>query len=295
MSTLKGLAVATALAGMMFSGAALADDDGSTTSVTEEGSVENLPDGSTVTTSTVTSITDTPAKTAKFGAEGDWVIGITRGGGLSYSKLTLQDSDGNNYLDNQPWELNFTLFVGGVKNQFNAGLLLPRWQFDTFIVENFSIGGGALVGVKSDTEPSNTIGPVTIPKAQEKELVFGVELKVGYNINFSDTVHWWPRVGLEFVWDRNRTEEGVDATILTETTFTALWLMVDAPFVFDLFPGFAVTLAPTFDIPLVGNVTSKARLNSSGEIRVDGTLTDLEDRKAKILNMGGYMGVLGYW
>jgi hypothetical protein len=287
MSTLKGLAVATALAGMTFSGAALADgdDDGSTTSVTQEGSVENLPDGSTVTTSTVTSVTETPAPTNKFGTAGDWVIGISRAGGISYSKNAVQDSNGDDLFSDNPWELNFTLFVGGEKNALNGGLSLPRWQFDAFIIENLSLGGGILVGYRNDTFPADMV-VLGVP-VKEKELVFGFEFKVGYAINFSDSVHWWPRVGVEWVWDRTKLEGGETDKILEERTFNALWIMADAPFVFDVTPGFAITFAPTFDFPIIGTVKQK--------VLVDGALVDAPETKAKILNMGGYMGVLGYF
>ncbi len=288
MSTLKGLAVATALAGMMFSGGALAEDDGSTTSVTEEGSVENLPDGSTVTTSTVTSITDTPVPNKEFGGAGDIVFGVERLGGFTYAKMIPEDSDGNKRFDDNPSEINFTLFIGGEKNTFNAGLVLPRFTLDYFVIDHLSIGGGVIAGVRNDKIPENTLlGPS--PEANLKELAFGALFKVGYALNLSDWVSLWPRVGLEFLWDRKREEVTSDNTITFETAFTGLWLMVDAPFVFELFSGFGLTVAPTFDFPLVGNVTTKA-VETPG-----GGLVDQPDTKVKIMQIGGFLGVLGYW
>lgn len=285
MSTLKGLAVATALAGMMFSGAALAQDDGSTTSVTEEGSVENMPDGSTVTTSTVTSITETPAPTRKFGRQGDWVLGIERIGGVNYTKATPEDDNGNALLTDNPYEVGVTLFVTGPKNEVNGGLTMARWAFDIFVIDSLSIGFGPIFGYQADKIPATPVTPII----ETKQLAFGAQLRAGYSFNLSDTVSIWPRAGLEFVYNTEKLQVGEDNFNVEETKFTALWFMADAPVVITVTEGFGISIAPTIDVPLLGDV-SMTECDP-----VSGACAPEEKSKLKILNLAAYVGVLGFW
>ena len=324
MSTVKGLAVATALAGMMFSGAALADAAGSTTTVTEEDSVENMPDGSTVSTSVVTEITETPAPQVVFGQKGQIALGIERLGGFTWSQQKLTNTKGTQLSESgvfgqgtktsvTPTSTQFTLFVGGPENTINAGLTMPRFAVDYFVTDAFSVGIGAIFGYKSDPNTTVTLASqaelppdapiLDIPLGlnfvgEEKRTVFGSQLRVGYAVKITDWLSWWPRAGVEFLFS-HETFEGtaqavvkmggvtladIDKTLKTKLNYAALWFAADTPFVFSPAPGWAVTLSPTVDVPLVGKVTAQV---DNVQVPIDNAETA---RNNKVLNAGVFLG-----
>ena len=335
MSTVKGLAVAAALAGMMFSGAALAGQPASTTTVTEEESVETLPDGSTVSKSVVVEVTDTPAPHVEFGEKGQLALGIERLGGFTWSQQKLTNTSGTQLSESgvfgqgtetrvTPTSTQVTIFVGGPENTINAGLTMPRFAFDYFITDSFSIGSGVIFGYKSDPNTTVTLASqktvedkalaaeLDIPLGlnfvgEEKRTVFGTQLRVGYAFKITEWLSWWPRAGLEFLFSHETFKGEAEATLTatiggvrridqqikeelkTTLNYAALWFAADTPFVFSPAPGWAVTAAPTVDVPLIGKLTAQV---ADVQVPIESPKTA---RNNKVLNAGIFLGAVGYW
>jgi hypothetical protein len=336
MGTTKGLAVAGAglLAVVMFSGVAWAEHDASKTTVTEDDSFEELPDGSTVSKSVVIEITETPGHTVEFGEKGQLALGIERLGGFSWSKQALTNNNAELLTESgifgagertntTPTSTQFTLFVGGPENTVNAGLTMPRFAIDYFVTKAFSVGIGAIFGYKSDPNTSVALASqeelkdppafeLDLPLGlnfvgEEKRTVFGAQIRAGYAFKITEWLSWWPRAGGEFLWSHEtyngtataelkasiggavEIDEKITRQLNTVMNYTGVWFAADAPFVFSPAPGWAVTVAPTLDVPLLGKVTAEA---NGQQIPINGPNTA---RNNKVLNVGAFLGAVGYW
>lgn len=323
MGTKKGLAVALSLAGVMFSAAAIADDN-STTTVTEDKSFERLPDGATVSTDIVTSITVTPPGRTKFGKSGQIVLGLTRLAGFSWSRQDLTDNATGAQVaapgvpvSEKPTSTAFSLFRGNNKSNINAALVLPRFALDFFVVDNFSIGLGAVFGYRRDdpselTQAKDTKIPVASLNAEldvpvgihftgeTKDISAGAEFLLGYAIDINEWLTWWPKVGVEYEFDQviyNMTAQprltaGASIPIEMETkqTFNGLWVEVLAPFVFMPASNWGILVAPTVDIPVLGDLSVNVEGTQGGApLNAEIELTN------KTLQIGAFIGALGYW
>jgi hypothetical protein len=272
------------------------------------------PDGSVVTTEVVTT-TDTFEKPwTPFGAAGQITFGISRIGGINYTKTTMEDASGNALPIDQPNEFAITLFTGGPKNNTNLGLSMPRLSLDIFAADNFSIGGGPIFGYKSDgnqthvdpaivaaNETTKTVisqasgipfNHDTFTNVTVREIIIGAELRFGYTFHLGDRFVVWPRAGMEFAWDVVKTTglmldvQEAQQGQLNYTSFTQeqrailAWVELEVPFVFLITESFYMSFTPTFDIPIVGN-----RTDADGK----------DVGKVKALNLAGYFSWGGYF
>jgi len=272
------------------------------------------PDGTVVTTEVVTT-TDTYEKPwDKFGRAGQITFGIGRIGGINYTTTKITDRDGNELPGGKPNEFAITLFTGGPKNTTNLGLSMPRLSLDIFAADNFSIGGGPIFGYKSDgnqdsvdpaivaiNETTKAIISQTsgIPFTENamtgvtvREIVVGAELRFGYTFHLGSRFIVWPRAGMEMAWDVTKTtgqQLDVQAATTGQLNYTAFtmeqrailaWVEVEVPFVFLIAEHFYMSFTPTFDIPVVGNLSDEDGHNTG---------------RVKALNLAGYFSWGGYF
>ena len=136
----------------------------------------------------------------------------------------------------------------------------------------------------------------------------GTQIRAGYAFKITSWLSWWPRAGGEFLFSHETFKGEADIsleaivggiTLLPKTTikreldtamnYVGVWFMADAPFVFSPAPGWAITLAPTIDVPLLGKVTAEV---NGVQVPVSGAHTA---RNNKVLNVGAFLGAVGYW
>lgn len=306
------LASSCALAAMLMGSTGWGQETEST--VQEESSSSRVveADGTVVTTEVVTRTEDFAMDMRPFGTAGQVTFGISRIGGLYYTRNTLQDGGGNDLPIDQPNEFGLSLFIGGTKDTTNLGLTIPRLSLDVFVTDNLSIGGGPIFGYKSSgnqtpVDPASvgvnqlteqvgkellqTTLPPALTDVEVREIAVGGEVRIGYTFVMGRWVIW-PRAGVELVWDVTKTtgkQLDLPAAIQGQTTYApyeaeqrllAAWVELEMPVLFTLTDSFYAGFVPTFDIPFLGNLTDQNGHKLG---------------KAKALNMAGLFTWGGYF
>jgi len=145
---------------------------------------------------------------------------------------------------------------------------LPRIGIDYFVIDRLSIGGTIFVGYESRTQALAGVSA----DASATDILFAP--RVGYAIMFNDTIGVWPRGGFSYFHESVSPNGGRDST----AHFFSL--NIEAPFMFFVSPGFAITAAPIFDLSITGGASVDTPAGS-----VD---TDLS-----YISFGAYGGLLG--
>jgi hypothetical protein len=144
------------------------------------------------------------------------------------------------YFDHTSYERNnldvdndSTVIGLGWAGNPTSALVTPRLGIDFFLGNAFTLGGS--LGFYSGTTNDYTITS------------FLLAFRAGYALRLGHSVTLWPRGGFSYV-----TTSGEDSA-RDNYTFA---LTVDAPFVFSLTEGFAITLGPTFDLGFLAEYQS---------------------------------------
>lgn len=137
----------------------------------------------------------------------------------------------------------------GVASNSGAPGELPRLGFDGFVVDGLSLGGtvlvdyaaenvGATIGAGAVTANANTTVKVTS---------IGFWPRIGYALMFNDSVGIWPRAGVGYYHVSESPDQG------NGLSFHFVSLSLEAPLIFELAKGFAITAGPTVEISLSGS------------------------------------------
>ncbi len=111
---------------------------------------------------------------------------------------------------------------------------------DYFIMKNFSIGG--------------VIGMVYQKAGDTKATAFKIGPRVGYNVEFSRLVSFWPKVGFSYAWTKNKHDIEVNGTEVTRSTKNnAVQLNIFAPVMLHPASHFFVGFGPFIDTDLNGD------------------------------------------
>lgn len=122
---------------------------------------------------------------------------------------------------------------------FTAFSLAPA--VDYFVIDNLSIGGQVLFGVVGSSPPNNEPGSTTT--------LYGIAPQIGYNIAFSDSISFWPKLffGFEGNSTSNNGGSGSSGTI-----------GVFAPFLFHIATHFYAGIGPDFSTQAFVNQSNGA-------------------------------------
>ena len=155
---------------------------------------------------------------APFGSKGTMTLGAERLFGFHWAKTTQDNGPGQDDGDASGTTVGFG-WAFAQPLQFNQA----RGGFDYFIIDNLSLGG-ALGFFSSDGDHLDGSGIIINPR-------------VGFNVPITSSIHFWPRVGLEYV------SVGDDH---------AFGLSAEANFVFLLRQSWGILLSPTMDLAPFG-------------------------------------------
>ncbi|HVU01168.1 MAG TPA: hypothetical protein VHE30_05425 [Polyangiaceae bacterium] len=122
---------------------------------------------------------------------------------------------------------------------------LPRVGLDYFIIDKLSLGGTLFIGYSSAT---TNLGGLGNANASATDILFAP--RVGYAVMFNDTIGVWPRGGFSYF------HRSIDPDNGPSDSAYYLALNLEAPFIFGLANGFAITAGPAVDVSLTGSATT---------------------------------------
>lgn len=159
-----------------------------------------------------------------------------------------------------------SLLLGGNIPRENVHTI-PRIALDYTIIPQLTIGGSIAVafglGGKQETKAGNVATSVDAPNTT----IFGFAPRVGYIIDFNDTIAFWPRAGFAFYSasaSSSSTDRNGTVTVTNTTSFFSLDL--DPQFAFLPFHHVGFLAGPLVNIPLAGKVT---RSTEAGGTKTD--------------------------
>lgn len=226
----------------------------------------------TTTVITETTTTDTPAPHVAFGQAGSLAISADRLTGFGWTQYKLAPAGGGNdiTLDTTQASLlsslvvaNATL-VNGIK-VINP-LAMPRAGLDYFVTENLSIGGAATGWYFGASGEGKDLNP--------RQVGFAVLPRLGYAFHLGDGMALWPRISADIAYAV--IGKDTDPVQLKGLLFS---LTFGVPWVINLSKQFAMTVTPSFDLPLLGNLTDQ-----------DGA----DVGKLLMMNAGATLGIVGW-
>lgn len=153
-------------------------------------------------------------------SRGNLVFSADRLFGLYFDHVSVELPGGRTEKADQ------TLIGLGWSQPFSTGLATqPRLGIDYFISHGFTLGGSIGFSSASTNDLTTT--------------AFLLAVRAGYALRLGHSISFWPRGGFTY------TTFSVEDSSLDHYTFG---LTVEAPFVFALTEGFALTLGPNLDL-----------------------------------------------
>ncbi len=267
MGALNGLCVVTTGALLAFSSAAMGQETKTNTDQTT--AIETTPAGGTrVTETTTVEISETYAP-PYLGQKDTWVLGAENVAGFGWTKqIADQDKFGKRStasfnLFGRSTTANEAQLVAGATNVLDG----PRLTLDAFPIEGLSLGGTLMFNFDDASTASTSSA-------------FGIAFRVGYALELSELIAFWPKVGIQFGY--GFVDEKKDI-LVPEAKIANLDLNIQAPFVFTITNQAGLTLTPGVALPLL----SQAKV--AGEN--DGNFGD----SSKFLQVFGTLGVITWF
>jgi hypothetical protein len=160
---------------------------------------------------------------------------------------------------------------------------IPRFAIDYTVIPKLTLGGSVYVytqvGNSTTTTAQNGVQTTT---DNGKTTFWGFAPRVGYVINLSDVVAFWPRGGFSFN-DANHGSSVVNGTPVGSASATQFALDLEPTFVFIPVQHVGITASAVVDIPLTGSV----------DVPVGNNLTTSLDLTE--LHIGAHVGLLVYF
>jgi opacity protein-like surface antigen len=181
-------------------------------------------------------------------------------------------------LDTEGTTTTFALLGNGT-DAGPAGV--PRFAFDYFLIDSFSIGGSLVyASSREEREEATGIGmlPDTRVDVDETTSLLTFSPRAGYGMMFTDHIGVWGRAGLaytRFSAENERTQREPDTDTIEDTETTAhLWnIVLDAQLILSPIDHVGFAVGPHLGIPLTGSFEVINNLND-GSIEGDASLTD---------------------
>ncbi len=221
---------------------------------------------------TETTTTDTPAPHVAFGQAGSLAISADRLTGFGWSQYKLAPTGGGPDITLNTTQVsllssmvvaNATL-VNGIK--VVNPLAMPRAGLDYFVTENLSIGGAATGWYFASSGDGDTLNP--------RQVGFAVLPRLGYAFQLGDGIALWPRISADIAYAV--IGKNTDPVQLKGLLFS---LTFGVPLVINLSKQFAMTLTPSFDFPLLGELTKQGGADVG---------------KLLMMNAGATLGIVGW-
>jgi hypothetical protein len=139
---------------------------------------------------------------------------------------------------------------------------------DYFVIQNLSVGGIVLF---THTETSSGSTPTT-PSITGNSNLFGIGARVGYNINITETISWWPKLALLY----NTTSSNPGGQNNASISTNAFDVQVYAPFLLHPINHFFLGIGPFVQTDLTASQSSAGvSVPNPGKVTVYGLMFDL--------------------
>jgi hypothetical protein len=187
-------------------------------------------------------------RTSGFGEKGTLSINASAGspildvGAATPSRLGLTPLLGLQFDNTQATVNNAT-----TTDHSTAFYLVPA--LDYFVIDHLSIGG-EIGFAHIDSSNDVNVGGTTRSTSNPGIDLFGLQARVGYNIDITRQFSIWPRGGLGFRYVSNP-----DAA--ANTTANEFFLNVDVPILWHPVDHFFIGVAPSFNVALSGTYSVK--------------------------------------
>jgi hypothetical protein len=173
----------------------------------------------------------TRASAEELTSRGNLVFSADRLFGLYFIHESVEVTDNTTAkVDATSIGLGWSIPVG------RSYLTMPRIGIDYFLTHGFTLGGG--VGIWSGSDDDDDISLTA----------FLLAARVGYALRLGHVVSFWPRGGFTY------TTLSIEDSTADNYTFA---LTVEAPFVFAITEGFALTLGPNLDLGFLAERSSR--------------------------------------
>ena len=206
-----------------------------------------------------------PAASAQSG--GHLRVGVERAFGFTYNALTTaSESTVAGVTTTRERSLtwtSFTLLGAGFSSVSPADTVLitgnavPRLAVDYELSSHLTVGAAAFFSYSSVTdEDGDGISSVGV----------GIAPRVGYSINLSERLSFWPRAGVTLSYVSASPVRGSASTSTTtsSTSYLPMWFNLEPTLVFAADPHVLLTFGLVCDIPLIGDVTTQSSTTIAG-------------------------------
>lgn len=151
-------------------------------------------------------------------------------------------------------------------NLFGGGIM-PRLALDYFVTEGFSVGGSfVFLSQSSEAEATPPGGPSTTTDNGSVQTLF-IHPRVGYAVPFDETFSFWPRVGLFYMNQTLKPDQGSD------TSRSAIDFTLEAMFGISPISHFAILVGPYLYLGVGGSSEVPAIPPATGTTETDRRLT----------------------
>jgi len=224
----------------------------------------------------------------QFATQGTLALSADRLFGLTITTNKVKDNAGNTTTDSAT---TFTLLgANGVTSEASGALTtyaIPRLGIDYFVIDGLSLGGSLLFFTRSTEEEVEPATGPTVTNDGPSTTAFAFMPRVGYGVMFNENIGIWPRAGITYY----NVNTEIDITVLNvtgtrEITDTGTALTIEVPLVLAPIPHLALTIGPTFDIPLGGSFETTDSL--------PGTASVTNESDHTIFEFGIHAGLLGW-
>ncbi|MBX3131447.1 MAG: hypothetical protein KF718_32320 [Polyangiaceae bacterium] len=150
-------------------------------------------------------------------------------------------------------------------NLFGGGIM-PRLALDYFVTEGFSVGG-SFVFLSQSSETETSAGGVNQTTDNGSLQTLFIHPRVGYALPFDETFSFWPRVGLFYMNQTTKPDQGSD------TSRSAIDFTLEAMFGISPMSHFAILVGPYLYLGVGGSSEIPAIPPATGTTETDRRLT----------------------
>ncbi|WP_394825585.1 hypothetical protein [Pendulispora albinea] len=214
-----------------------------------------------------------------LGEKGQFILSADRLMPL-FSYQSFKTGDDNNSDSTSSSNISFVTSNLTHRTVFDV----PRLALDYAVIDSLTVGGSVFVGFDVGSDVTQKRNGTSTSTDGAKTNFFGFAPRVGYVLNLTHNIAFWPRGGLSYI-RRSTTIKGQNDAEET-TSANQFALDIEPMFVISPAQHFGITIGPNIDIPLTGTAKNERKANG----RTDSSSVDSTQ-----FYFGINAGLLGYF
>jgi hypothetical protein len=184
----------------------------------------------------------------ELGSEGEFIISGNRLVNIISFESAKTSTTTNGMATSQTTN-QWTLAASAIGPFGTTFFTIPRLGADYVVGSHVTVGLDLLAWTTLSRGIDRTFGSTTNSQNLVKVSLLGAAPRVGYVLSFTDSIAFWPRLGVSFA------ESFVGGS---DTTVNQFAIDVEPLFALSPAPHFSITLGPVFDIPITGTQSTSA-------------------------------------